>query len=74
MRFSSIIVTGLIAAGLLSVPAMVMMPNAFAGNPPERSGPGVAVHTGRMTLQQIAQIPQPRVPHRTIYSSKPELR
>ena len=69
MRFSSIIVGGLIATGLL----MAVMPKAFAGNPPERPGPA-AVRTGRMTLQQISQIPQPRVPHRTIYSSRPELR
>lgn len=69
MRVSSIIVSGLIATELL----MAVVPKAFAANPPERPGP-VAVRTGRMTLQQISQIPQPRAPHRTIYSSRPELR
>ena len=73
MRFSSIIASGLIGAGLLNAPAMAVMPIPFTANPPARPDL-VAVRAERMTLQQIAQIPRPRAPHRTIYSSKPELR
>ena len=73
MRFSPLIVGGLIGAGLLNAPAMAVMPKPWAASPLECPGL-VAVRAERMTLQQIAQIPRPRAPHRTIYSSKPELR
>lgn len=74
MRFGFIIVGSLIAAELLGVPAMAVMPRPLAASLPERPCLAVAVPSKRMTLQQIAQIPRDRVPHRTIYSSKPELR
>ncbi len=72
MRFSSMVVGGLIATGMLGAPAMAAMPKLTAQ--PERSGLVVAARAQRMTLQQIAQIPRPRAPHRMVYSSKPELR
>ena len=74
MRSSSIIVGGLIAAGLLNAPTMAASPEPFTANPPAGYGSVVAVRSQGMTLQRIAQAPQPRAPRRVIYSAKPELR
>ena len=74
MRLGSIIIGSLITMELLGMPAMAAMPKPLAASLPERPYLVVAVPSKRMTLQQIAQIPRGRVPQRTIYSSKPELR